>query len=125
MEDDRVWSFEQSLWTGDAGHYRELIDDECLMVMPTKPFVMTGKQAIAAVADTPRWSTAELSDRQVMRPEEGLIVIAYHARASRGGGTSYEAYCTSTLRRLAHDKWRVVQHQQTLPPKAGNAQPQG
>ena len=38
MDDDRVWSFEKSLWTGDADHYRELVDAECLMVLPTPPF---------------------------------------------------------------------------------------
>ncbi|GEP10296.1 DUF4440 domain-containing protein [Methylobacterium gnaphalii] len=114
MDDDRVWSFEKSLWTGDADHYRELVDDACLMVLPHPPFVMSGAQAIEAVANTPRWTEAELSKGQITRPQEGLIVIAYHARAAREGET-YEAYCTSTYRRLSHEEWRVVQHQQTLP----------
>ena len=38
MDDDRVWSFEEGLWTGDAEHYRDLIDDECLMVVPAPPY---------------------------------------------------------------------------------------
>ena len=54
MEDDRVWSFEKSLWTGDADHYRQLIDEECVMVVPTPPFVLQGDAAIVAVAATPR-----------------------------------------------------------------------
>lgn len=114
MDDDRVWSFEKGLWLGDADHYRELVDDECLMVLPHPPFVLTGKQAIEAVANTPRWNEVDLSKRQVARPQEGLIVIAYHARAARDGET-YEAHCTSTFRRLSHEEWRVVQHQQSLP----------
>ncbi|MDJ0386825.1 DUF4440 domain-containing protein [Roseomonas sp. E05] len=115
MDDERVWSFEESLWTGGAEHYRALIDDECLMVLPAPPFVMTGQQAIEAVAETPRWSRVALSKRQVMRPQEGLIVVAYHAQAEREGTQPYEAHCTSTYRRLAHEEWRVVQHQQTPP----------
>ena len=115
MDDERVWSFEESLWTGDAEHYRAAIDDECLMVLPASPFVMSGKQAIEAVARTPRWSKVELSDRQVARPQEGLIVVAYNARAERLGAGAYEAHCTSTYRRLGHEAWRVVQHQQTPP----------
>jgi len=115
MDDDRVWSFEESLWTGDAEHYRACIDDECLMVLPAPPFVMTGQQAIEAVANTPRWSKVVLSQRQIMRPQEGLIVVAYHARAEREGTQPYEAHCTSTYRRLSHEEWRVVQHQQTPP----------
>ena len=115
MEDERVWRFEESLWTGDADHYRELIDDECLMVVPAPPYVMSGEQAIDAVSKTPRWSSVTLSERQVKRPEEGLIVLAYKAEARKEGGEAYAAHCTSVLRRLGHDEWRVVQHQQTPP----------
>jgi len=114
VDDNRVWSFEKSLWVGDADHYRELVDGECLMVLPNPPFVMSGKQAIEAVASTPRWSNVDISKGQIARPQEGLIVIAYHAKASRDGET-YEANCTSTYRRLSHEEWRVVQHQQTPP----------
>ena len=115
MDDDRVWAFEKSLWVGDAQHYRDLIDDECVMVLPTPPFVLQGTEAIEAVAQTPRWDDVALSEGRIVRPQEGLIVIAYHAKASRAQSESYEANCTSTYRRLAHDEWRVVQHQQTPP----------
>ncbi|KQP24730.1 hypothetical protein ASF27_11685 [Methylobacterium sp. Leaf102] len=114
MDDNRVWSFEKSLWVGDADHYRELVDGECLMVLPHPPFVMSGKQAIEAVANTPRWSNIDISNGQISRPQEGLIVIAYNAKASRDDEI-YEANCTSTYRRLSHEEWRVVQHQQTPP----------
>jgi hypothetical protein len=115
MDDDRVWSFEEGLWTGDGDHYRTLIDEECLMVLPMPPYVFSGEKAVKAVSDTPCWSTVELSGRQVSRPQEGLIVVAYEANARKDGTPSYRAYCTSTYRRLAHDEWRVVQHQQTPP----------
>ncbi len=115
MDDDRVWSFEEGLWRGDAEHYRALIDAQCLMVLPQPPFVLTGDQAIAAVADTPRWSTVALTERQVARPQEGLIVVAYNARAEREGQAPYAAHCTSTYHRLGHEGWKVIQHQQTPP----------
>ena len=54
MQDARVWEFEESLWTGNAEHYRDSIDPQCLMVLPEPPFVMAGQQAIDAVSDTPR-----------------------------------------------------------------------
>lgn len=118
MEDARVWEFESSLWTGDPEHYQALIDPECLMVLPEQDYVYTGTQAIEAVQKTPRWSEVNLSQQQVARPQEGLIVLAYKARASRSDEV-YTAYCTTTLRRLEHDVWRVVQHQQTVPLTAG------
>lgn len=113
MDDGRVWGFEESLWVGDRSQYEALIDDECLMVLPAPPYVLSGREAIDAVASTPRWTRVELTDRQVARPQEGLIVIAYHAHAEGDGTTAYEAHCTSVFRRLAHDEWSVVQHQQT------------
>lgn len=121
MDDDRVWDFETGLWTGDADHYHALIDEACVIVLPSPPFVYVGEAAVAAVSDTPRWSEAVLDERQVARPEEGLIVVAYHVKASRDG-EGYEARCTSTYRRRGHDDWQVVQHQQTpvalAPPSA-------
>lgn len=114
MDDDRVWSFEESLWTADPAHYAESIDDQCLMVVPKPPFVMQGREAIDAVSATPRWSQVSLTERQVMRPQEGLIVVAYKAEA-RTDDESYLAWCTSTYRRLEHEVWKVVQHQQTPP----------
>lgn len=115
MDDQRVWAFEESLWTADAEHYRASIDEQVLMVLPKPPFVLDGPQAIEAVASTPRWNRVELTERRVSRPQEGLIVVAYRAEASLDDGTAYTAHCTSTYRRLAHEEWRVVQHQQTPP----------
>ncbi len=115
MDDGRVWSFEESLWVGDAAHYRELIDEECLMVVPAPPYVLGGQQAVDAVSDTPRWSKVTMSEQRVSRPQEGLIVIAYKAEASKEDGQSYQAHCTTTMRRIEHEVWRVIQHQQTPP----------
>ena len=115
MNDDRVWEFEASLWTGDAQHYQELIDKTCLMVLPTGPFIFDGNAAVNAVSVTPRWTSIDITDRQIARPQDGLIVVAYSARASRGESEVYKAHCTSTYRRLGHDNWKVVQHQQSPP----------
>lgn len=117
MDDDRIWQFEETLWLGDAETYRRLIDDECVMVLPAEPFVYTAGAAIEAVAATPRWSTVDFTARKVQRPEEGLIVIAYCAEASRDD-ERYRAWCTTTMRRRGHEDWLVVQHSQLPPPVA-------
>ncbi|WP_380787095.1 DUF4440 domain-containing protein [Sphingomonas sp. R86521] len=114
MDDNRVWEFEESLWTGDAEHYRALIDAECLMVLPVPPYVLGGDEAVATVANTPRWTSVTFSAQRIARPEEGLIVVAYHIAVARDD-EHYAAHCTSTYRRRAHDDWQVVQHQQTPP----------
>jgi hypothetical protein len=119
VDDDRVWAFEESLWVGDAEHYHELIDDDCVMVLPQPPFLLTGRGAIDAVSATPRWSKVTFSERAIGRPQEGLIVIGYKVEAAREEGDGYTAFCTTTMHRLEHDVWRVVQHQQ-MPHAAGS-----
>lgn len=118
MDDSRLWAFEESLWTGDADNYREKVDAECLMALPAEPFVFGGGQSLEAVIDTPRWDHVRFENQRAARPQEGLIVIAYTAHAERGE-ERYSAHCTSTLRRIEHEVWRVVQHSQTLPPITG------
>jgi short-subunit dehydrogenase len=118
MEDERIRQFETDLWVGGEEIYRRSIAKDCLMVMPQPPFVMTGAEAIEAVSNSPRWQQVELKDLRIARPQEGLIVIGYEVEASRGGGETYKAYCTSTYVRRGHDDWRVVQHQQAIPPVA-------
>ena len=113
MDDERIRQFETNLWVGGDDVYRRSIADHCLMVLPEPPFVLSGEQAIAAVSKTPRWSEVTLDDLQIVRPQEGLIVIAYAVTASRGG-ESFAANCTSTYLRIAHEDWRVVQHQQSV-----------
>ena len=114
MEDDRVWAFEESLWTGDAAHYRESIDKSALMVVPQPPNILESQAAVDAVSQTPRWESVTIKDGRIVRPQEGLIVIAYGIEATKGD-ERYLAHCTSTYRRLEHEVWKVVQHQQTPP----------
>lgn len=113
MEDARIWEFERSLWTASPEHYQNSIDDQCVMALPAPPFIFTGQQSIEAVSNTPRWQQVELTDRQVARLQEGLIVIGYTAHAERGE-ERYTAHCTSTYRRLGHENWKVVQHSQVV-----------
>ena len=115
MDDERLRSAERELWIGGEDVYRARVAHDCLMVLPAEPYIFGGEEAIRSVSDTPRWSEVEFSDFRASRPQEGLIVIAYQARASRGD-KHYSAYCTSTYRRRAHEDWEVVQHQQTVPP---------
>ncbi len=118
MDDQRVEEFERALWIGDGNVYRRCVADDCLMVLPEHPFLLSGSEAIAAVEHTPRWSEVDLSDLRINRAQEGLIVIAYRADARRAEG-SYVAYCTSTYQRVGEHDWRVIQHQQTLALAAG------
>ncbi|BAK65203.1 MULTISPECIES: DUF4440 domain-containing protein [Sphingobium] len=112
MEDDRVWSHEKALWTGSAEQFAAALDESCLMVVPAPPYVLEGRDAIESIAATPRWAEVTLAHGCIVRPQDGLIVAAYEAYAKRPDATEMRAWCTSTWRRIAHDDWRLVQHQQ-------------
>lgn len=111
MDDNRVWSFEESLWRATDERYHDRVDEACVMALSRKPYVFAGAAAIEAVSHTPEWDSVEFSDQHVSRPEEGLIVVAYRVQ-TRKGDTDFHAACTSTYRRRAHDDWAVVQHAQ-------------
>ncbi|MES2712313.1 MAG: nuclear transport factor 2 family protein [Pseudomonadota bacterium] len=119
MAEDAIWTLEESLWTGDAQRYHELVGDDCVMVLPAAPFIMSGEEAIEAVASTPRWSGVRFSEERSAQPREDVVVIAYRATAEREGADAYEAYCTTTWHRVSDQDWRVVQHQQLPPITAG------
>ena len=112
MNDDRLWEFEKELWVGGPEAYEEKVAEDVVMSLPAAPFLYDRRAAIEAVKDTPRWTEAEFTDTRVERHQEGLIAIAYRVKASRDDH-EYEALCTSTLLRLGHENWVVIQHQQT------------
>ena len=112
MDDARIWAFEESLWKADHEHYAESIDAEYVLVIPAPPYIAFGKGAVELLAQTPRWDEVVFSETQVGRPQEGLIVVAYRVMATRGD-EKYDARCSSTYRRIEHEVWTVVQHQQT------------
>ncbi len=112
MNDDRVLEFERALWVGGGDVYRRHVSKDCLMVVPERPFLLRGEEAIGSVETTPRWSEVDFSNFEINRPQEGLIVVAYHVDAIRGH-ERYSAYCTSTYQRQGEQDWVVIQHQQT------------
>lgn len=120
MHDERITEMERCLWVGEGDIYRQLVSPDCVMVVPEQPFLLRGEEAIATVEKTPRWTAVEFANFQIDRPQEGLIVIGYQVQASRGE-EHYEAFCTSTYRRVGEHEWRVIQHQQT-PPTIGHSE---
>lgn len=112
MDDTRVWSFEDSLWRADRAHYAESLDEGYLAVVAAPPYILSGKGAADVLAKTPDWDEVNFSEQHVSRPQEGLIAIAYRVDA-RKEEEAYAARCSSVYRRVSHEHWTVVQHQQT------------
>ena len=118
MEDERVWHHERQLWTGSVEDFARAIDETSLMVIPAPPFVLAGDEIVQALAKGTRFSKLGIAHGRITRPQEGLILVAYKAAADGHGEPQYLALCTTSWRRIAHDDWLIVQHQQT-PTAAG------
>ena len=48
MDDQRVWSFEESLWRASEGRYHERVDPECIMALSHAPYLFQGDAAVQA-----------------------------------------------------------------------------
>ncbi|WP_347140925.1 hypothetical protein [Paracoccus sp. SSK6] len=111
MDDERVWRFEESLWYATDERYHERVDPDCVMALSLGPYIFAGEAAVESVSGTPPWDEVSFADRQVRRPQEGLIVVGYRI-AARRGQTQFSAACTSVYRRRTHEDWTVIQHAQ-------------
>lgn len=121
MDDERIWQFEESLWRASEERYHERVDPDCVMALSRAPWLHCGGSAVAAVSHTPAWDEVAFSHRDVRRPQEGLIAIAYRVVVTKGD-TRFAAACTSVYRRRAHEDWTVIQHCQiALDPEQENA----
>jgi hypothetical protein len=112
MQEPTIWKLEQDLWTGGAARFSAELDDGCLVALPPPVGILAGRPAIVeSIAGAPRWTSVAMTEREMARPDDGLVVLAYRAEAHRGDDV-YRAYCSSSYHRGARG-WRLVQHQQT------------
>ncbi len=108
---DEVWSIERRLWLEGGEAYESNMAPDCLMAFAGIG-VLRGPAIVESLREAPRWRTVTMSEQVEARPNDGTMVIAYVAEASRGEGKPYRALCTSTYL-LAGGRWTIAQHQQT------------
>lgn len=93
-----------------AAHYEEVLAVEVLMLLPGGLVIGDRQQVIDSMRGAP-WDSFELRDERVLPLGAECAVVAYRARAQRGG-QPYEALFNSTYVR-EHGAWRLALHQQT------------
>ena len=116
MDEDAVWELERRFWTDGLSTYREFLDPACLMVFPGIGIMAAGA-ILDSLADAPRWSSVEMTDRQIGSTDNALV-LGYTAEGRREDAEPYWCRCTSTYRK-AEAGWKLIQHQQTLADQPG------
>lgn len=66
---------EECLWTGEANAFATLVAEIGIMLVSTAPFLLEGRDAVTAIADTPRLAGIDFAHGKIARPQKGLIVI--------------------------------------------------
>jgi hypothetical protein len=112
ISDDQIWRAEEQFWTGDEIRWRTMLDPQCVMGFPAPAGIMSGAAIVTSLAEAPRWSSVDMNERHIARPEPDLVVIGYRARGRRADAEPYTAYCTSSYRATTSG-WKLFQHHQT------------
>ena len=112
ITDDAVWHAEERLWTEGGPAYPELVHGEALFCLP-RTGIMTGEEATQAMSGNPGWRSVVMTDKQLVRSDKTVIVIAYRGDGVRPDDTTYSAHCASTYHAVGGD-WQLIQHSQTV-----------
>ena len=112
MDEQAIWAKEERLWLEGPAAFEEILDPACLMAFPGLG-AMRAAEVLESLRSAPRWASVEMSDRSLGRAGGQVVVLAYTAVGRRTGAAPYRCVCTSTYR-LDGERWRLVQHQQTL-----------
>jgi hypothetical protein len=105
-------ALEKKFWSGDAGFYRNNLDDECLTVF-TKTAGVQSKDAIADMVkdDSQRWQDLKIDEKGLVEPTRDVAILSYEASARRGD-ERYKALVSSGYVRR-NGAWKLAFHQQT------------
>lgn len=113
MTDEDAWRIEESLWKGSPSDFADRVSASCLMAFADPVGVISGTEAVEGINELERWSTVDMTEKQMVRPSRDIVILAYRAEGQRDLAPAYRAYCTSTYHRSAGGRWLLVQHQQT------------
>ena len=112
--EDELFELEEGFWLGDQAFFREHLDDRCLLAFPQMDEMhgVKSRDEVAATASTQpgRWRDLKISNRQLVRPAEGVAIISYRADVKRFDGEPYAALIGSAYARRA-DGWKLAFHQ--------------
>lgn len=104
-------TLERRLWLEGVAAYRELLEDDAVIVVPMQGGILDRDACLAAIAACPRWEGVAFQGARVLSPGIDLTLLVYQAEAARGA-TRWRALCSSLWRETAEGP-RLVLHQQT------------
>jgi hypothetical protein len=113
---DELFAIEEGFWLRGEAYFLAHVDAQCLLVFPTMPDFrgVHSREEVAATAKQPnRWSGLKMSNRQLIRPGEGVAIISYRVDATQADGKPYAALIGSAYAKRG-DGWKLAFHQHSV-----------
>lgn len=122
MELEALLSLERDGWDalcrGEGGaFYGEVMPADGVMVL-AHGFLLDRSQVVDSLVDATPWDTYEITEPRRLQVGDDVVAVTYAATAVRGGEEPFRALLTSVYARR-DGEWRLVLHQQTPVPAAG------
>jgi hypothetical protein len=111
MNKDDIVALEKGFWSGDAEFYCKNLDDRCLVAFTEMSGVMDREAIAGMIREGERWEDVEMTERGFLEPADGVAMLAYEVRASRGGKHHHAVVSSGYVRR--NGAWKMAFHQQT------------
>jgi hypothetical protein len=111
--EDKLFAIEEGFWLKGEDYFLEHVDERCLLAFPQMREMhgVHSREAVAATAKHPnRWSDVEISDRQLLRPADEVVLISYRVDGRQGDGKPYAALIGSAYAKRG-DGWKLAFHQ--------------
>lgn len=109
---EELLALEHRFWIGDAGFYRDNLNDRCLTAFADKAGVFDKDDIARTVGESSRWKDVNMKALGCMEPTDGFAVLSYRAAATRGDGQRYYALVSSGYVKR-NGGWKLAFHQQT------------
>jgi hypothetical protein len=98
---------EERFWTAGEDLYGKAFDPASGIALPPPTGIIAGAGIARRLAGPPRWSPAAMTEsgplfKRLVRARVG------GARTAGRRRLPYDAYCTSTYRKAADDRWRLT-----------------
>ena len=111
---ENIWAIEKQLWENGIEAVKELIDKDCVMIMPSPVSTKRGYDILKDSADFPQWDTVSFTDEDMVRRDhDKFIFLTYKMKAGRQEQSEYSVLCGSTYMYDGDGGYVLILHQQT------------
>lgn len=104
---------ERAFWTSSVEFYERRLAKNVLMVFPPPVGALTRDGVLAGIRAGMRWSSVEMSDVAVQPIGEGMVGVAYRARATKSEPKSDYTALIGSVYVLEDEAWKLAFHQHT------------